>query len=126
MEDKSSITALMSAFVWAYHAENEENQVFSDSVARKLFTDEEYNQMKKYIISGAEFFIPKLKGKKHDFSEEALLDVIVNTSLAPTPIARARYCEDCLKISVLSGTEQYVILGAGYDTFAWREKAECL
>lgn len=122
MEDKSSITALMSAFIRAYHTESEENPVFSDSIARKLFTDEEYNQMKKYIISGAEFFIPKLKGKKHDFSEEALLDVIVNTSLAPTPIARARYCEDCLKISVLSGTEQYVILGAGYDTFAWREK----
>lgn len=122
MEDKSSITALMSAFIRAYHTESEENPVFSDSIARRLFTDEEYNQMKKYIISGAEFFIPKLKGKKHDFSEEALLDVIVNTNLAPTPIARAKYCEDCLKTAVLSGTEQYVILGAGYDTFAWREK----
>lgn len=55
MEKKSSITALMSAFVRAYHNETEENPVFRDSIAKKLFTDEEYNQMKNYIISGADF-----------------------------------------------------------------------
>lgn len=121
MEGKSSITALMSAFVRAYYVENEENPVFLDNIARKLFTDEEYEQMKKYIVSGAEFFIPRLNSKEHNFSEETLLDVIVKTRLAPTPIARARYCEDCLKTAILSGTKQYVILGAGYDTFAWRE-----
>lgn len=119
MEQNASITAKMSAFVRAYHTEHAESPVFSDHVARKLFTDTEYAQMAEYIVSGKDFFAPKLKGK--DITKEALLDFIVNTQLAPTPIARARYCEDCLKTAVQTGTKQYVILGAGYDTFAWRE-----
>ncbi|MDY3972062.1 MAG: class I SAM-dependent methyltransferase, partial [Clostridia bacterium] len=46
---------------------------------------------------------------------------IVETQLAPTPLARAKFCDDSLKTAVMTGTEQYVILGAGLDTFAWRE-----
>lgn len=33
---------------------------------------------------------------------------------------RSRYTEDCLESAVASGTRQYVILGAGLDTFACR------
>ena len=34
---------------------------------------------------------------------------------------RARYAEDCLAASVRRGATQYVILGAGLDTFAYRQ-----
>lgn len=119
MKNKASITALMSAFVRAFHTENDDTPAFRDNAARRLFSDEEYSQMSSYIVSGADFFAPKLKGS--NFSREDILEYIVNTQLAPTPVARARYCEDCLKNAVMTGTEQYVILGAGYDTFAWRE-----
>ena len=34
--------------------------------------------------------------------------------------ARARYTEDCLAEAVAAGVRQYVVLGAGLDTFAWR------
>lgn len=119
MENKASVTALMSAFVRAYHTENADAPVFCDNAARRLFSDEEYEQMCGYIVSGADFFVPKLKGS--DFSREDITEYIVNTQLAPTPAARARYCEDCLKNAVMTGVTQYVILGAGYDTFAWRE-----
>jgi len=34
---------------------------------------------------------------------------------------RARYAEDCLAASVRRGVTQYVILGAGLDTFAYRQ-----
>jgi methyltransferase (TIGR00027 family) len=34
---------------------------------------------------------------------------------------RARYAEDCLAEGVQRGTHQYVILGAGLDTFAYRQ-----
>lgn len=42
--------------------------------------------------------------------------------------ARARYAEEKLEMSVRAGAEQYVILGAGLDSFAWRqaEWARCL
>jgi methyltransferase (TIGR00027 family) len=37
-----------------------------------------------------------------------------------TVVARARYTEDRLGSAIVAGVEQYVILGAGLDSFAWR------
>ena len=42
MNNKASITALMSAFGRAFHAENEEHPVFADHLAKNLMTEEEY------------------------------------------------------------------------------------
>lgn len=38
-------------------------------------------------------------------------------------IMRNRYTEDCLAESLARGVRQYVILGAGFDTFAYRQPA---
>lgn len=117
--DNKSITSLMSAFGRAYHSENEVNPIFNDKISHKLMTDEEYNSIGKYILGGIDFFAPELKGTFSD-NNEALL-WLVNTQISPTPLARSRYCEDSLKTAMLTGTQQYVILGAGLDTFAFRE-----
>lgn len=119
MEERSSLTALMSSFARAYHAETCERPVFTDHMARKLMTDAEYANIQQYIVSGIRFFAPD----KHFRDEKEALDFVVNTQLAPTPLARAQYCEESLKTAVCTGTTQYVILGAGMDTFAWRESA---
>lgn len=119
MENKASITALMSAFARAYHSQNSNEILFDDYMARALMTDEEYSMMRQYIISGIDFFAPDKKDSFGD--DEEMLRWIVETQLAPTPLARAKFCDDSLKTAVMTGTEQYVILGAGLDTFAWRE-----
>lgn len=117
--DNRSITSLMSAFGRAYHTSHENEPIFRDDFARRLMSDSEYEQTGKYILNGIDFFAPEIKGTFAD-DDEALL-WIVNTQIAPTPLARSRYCEDCLKTAALTGTGQYVILGAGLDTFAFRE-----
>ncbi len=38
-------------------------------------------------------------------------------------VLRNRYAEDCLREAVSRGVGQYVLLGAGYDTFAYRQPA---
>jgi methyltransferase (TIGR00027 family) len=38
-------------------------------------------------------------------------------------VMRSRYAEDCLAESVRNGVSQYVLLGAGLDTFAYRQPA---
>jgi O-methyltransferase involved in polyketide biosynthesis len=38
-------------------------------------------------------------------------------------IMRSRHTEDCLAESLVRGVGQYVILGAGLDTFAYRQPA---
>lgn len=116
---KSSITSLMSAFGRVYHAENADTPIFDDRKARELITDEEYSMIANYILGGIDFFAPDKKDSFADNKEA--LRYLVNTQIAPTPLARAAFCENELKASVKTGTEQYVILGAGMDTFAFRE-----
>ena len=38
----------------------------------------------------------------------------------PVTLSRSRYTEDCLLATISQGVQQYVILGAGMDTFAFR------
>ena len=119
MNNETSITARMSAFGRAYHTEHTKNTIFADTKARELMTDEEYGMIAAYILGGMDFFAPD---KKDSFAnKEEALTYLVNTQIAPTPLARAAFCEDALKAAVRTGTEQYVILGAGMDTFAFRE-----
>lgn len=118
MENQSSLTALMSSFGRIYHSKNDNPIIFNDILSRELMTEVEYEQIKGYLISGINFFAPD---KKEEFtSDDEILKWVVQTQIAPTPLARARYCEDALKTAVLTGTRQYVILGAGMDTFAFR------
>ncbi len=118
MKNNGSLTALMSAFGRVYHAENDQPVIFNDALSRGLLTPEEYQQLQAYLLSGIDFFAP---GKKEAFAGDGdMLKWIVQTQIAPTPLARARFCEDALKTAVQTGTRQYVLLGAGMDTFAFR------
>lgn len=69
MENKSSITARMSAFARAYHAETEARPVFRDTLAKDLMTPEEYDAVRGYLLSGAAFFEPQLEKllERHGF-----------------------------------------------------------
>ena len=106
---KASMTALMTAFSRAYLAEKVKNTQLLSGEVRKLFTDEEFETIKGYISQTGED-----------------VDEYVKKYLAPTPIARAAFCEECLKNEVKSGTEQYVIIGSGYDMFACENTNENL
>lgn len=118
MEQQASLTALMSFFGRVYHAENDQPIIFNDAFSKKLITESEYRQIQGYMLGGIDFFAPD---KKDSFASSSdMLQWIVQTQIAPTPLARARFCEDALKTAVLTGTRQYVILGAGMDTFAFR------
>lgn len=118
MENQASLTALMSSFGRVYHAENDQPIIFNDALSRELMTENEYRQIQGYMLGGIDFFAPD---KKDSFAVPSdMLQWIVQTQIAPTPLARARFCEDALKTAVLTGTRQYVILGAGMDTFAFR------
>lgn len=69
MKNKASITALMSLFGRAFHAENEEHPVFEDYLARKLMTAEEYAAVQGYILDGAQFFEPEIDPAKQESTE---------------------------------------------------------
>ena len=56
MDNKSSVTSLMSAFSRAFHCENKKHPVFKDYLAKELMTAEEYKTVQGYILGGAQFF----------------------------------------------------------------------
>lgn len=49
-----------------------------------------------------------------------ILKWVIQVQLSPTPLARAAYCEKVLLNEMMLGVKQYVILGAGLDTFCFR------
>jgi methyltransferase (TIGR00027 family) len=44
-------------------------------------------------------------------------------ALRTSVVLRSRFAEDCLAEAVTRGVAQYVVLGAGFDTFAYRQPA---
>lgn len=117
MKNQSSLTSLLSAYGRCYHSENEQNPIFKDGIVKKLFTKEEYNSISNYVLSGKDFFCPDMNFE----NDRQALSHIINTQIAPTPVCRSAYCEQALRVAYLSGTRQYVILGAGLDTYAFRQ-----
>ena len=108
-----SMTALVSAFARAWHTEHNESPVFHDPLARAMLSDREYADIARNMTQGAAFFAPEGTGDP--------LRRVVDQHLAPTPLGRAAFAEQSLQRAVALGAGQYLILGAGYDTFAYRQ-----
>ncbi|MFT0804131.1 class I SAM-dependent methyltransferase [Bacillus swezeyi] len=118
-KDESSLTSLISAFGRAYHSQFDEPKIFDDHIAKDLISQHEFHDIKENMIQGIQFFnkdiAEKFKGNK-----EEILKWITQIQLSPTPLARAAYLEQVLHHEIQLGAEQYVILGAGLDTFCFR------
>ena len=117
--NKASMTALVSAYARAYHALYDEPKVFDDTLARQILTDEQFAGISGHMAQGISFFNPD---EAHLYPDTAsALQWVIQTQIAPHILARSRYAEDRLAEVVASGVGQYVILGAGYDTFSFRK-----
>jgi methyltransferase (TIGR00027 family) len=119
-ENHVSLTALISAYARAYHALFDSPKILDDFLARHMFTDEEFTNMGRNLAMAVRFFDPERAASFPD-QESALAWVMRNQS-TPITLSRARYTEDMLELSVEQGVGQYVILGAGMDTFAFRRR----
>lgn len=115
MEQKS-MTALISAFSRAYHSTQNSEKVFNDYLAKDILTQSEYEQIANSMSKGIKFFNPSFEG-----TESEALRWIVDNQLSPSPLGRAAFAEKSLENAVRIGAKQYLILAAGYDTFAYRQ-----
>lgn len=113
---QASMTAQVSAFARAFHFTRCTISAFSDPIAKLLFTDEEFRQISEQMSSGISFFNPTFSGD----SDEALRWIAENY-LIPSPVGRSAFAEQALGIAVRIGATQYILLGAGYDTFLCRQ-----
>lgn len=117
--NESSLTSLISAFGRAYHSEYDTPKIFDDYIARDLISQKEFSDIRENMIHGIQFFNQDIAQRFQDNPDE-MLKWITQVQLSPTPLARAAYCEKVLLNEVMLGLKQYVILGAGLDTFSFR------
>ncbi|QDP40887.1 class I SAM-dependent methyltransferase [Radiobacillus deserti] len=116
---ESSFTSLVSAFARAYHSKFDTPIIFDDFLARQLITEDEFKEISRHMIQGISFFNKDIALKFKGNSDE-ILKWITQVQLSPTPLARSAYTEKVLENEILLGLRQFVILGAGLDTFAFR------
>jgi methyltransferase (TIGR00027 family) len=115
-DERESTTAKICSFARAYHSVYAENKIFDDYLAYKLLGKEEYQSVESLL--------------KYDMG---LFDVGADSSdpirsvlgefVTPIVLPRISYAENRLqRFFEKHGECQYVICGAGIDTFAFRNK----
>lgn len=109
----------MTAFGRAYHFLNDTPKIFEDSVAKDLITDLEYTDISTNLIKAVHLLNSDI-ASKYQHQPEELIKWFTQVQLSPTTLSRSAYCENVLLHELTLGTEQYVILGAGLDTFCFR------
>lgn len=117
--NESSMTSLVSAFSRAFHVKEDQPIIFNDFIAKDFLSPEEYQAISANMANGINFFSPKM-AEQLKGNEAGILKWVTQIQLSPTPLARAAYAEKVVLNELKLGTQQYVILGAGLDTFAWR------
>jgi methyltransferase (TIGR00027 family) len=120
-EDQFSITAIMCAYLRACHAMYDEPKIFDDFLAYHLIPSENRALIEQGLLKYLQ-----LKTSEHAtaFSDQAaaLKSIARVMNSRSNLLSRARFTEDNLEIAVNTGTKQYIILGAGLDTYAFRHK----
>lgn len=116
---ESSVTSLISAFGRSYHSQFDTPKIFNDYIAKDLISEKEFNDIKENMVQGIHFFNKDI-AQEFEGNTEEILKWITQVQLSPIALSRAAYCEKVLLNEVTLGLRQYVILGAGLDTFGFR------
>ncbi|MGH1259765.1 MULTISPECIES: class I SAM-dependent methyltransferase [Bacillus] len=120
-QGEASVTSLVSAFSRAYHSEFDSSKIFDDYIAKEFISSKERSDIETNMVQGIQFFNKDIAEQFQDNPKE-VLKWITQVQLSPTPLARAAYCERVLLHEIALGAKQYVILGAGLDTFSFRHR----
>ena len=116
-ENQASFTAMMVAYMRAYHSMHENPKIFDDFLAYDLIPEENRTLIEQHLTSEDKQlnnFEETESCFDHKIISEFLIQGINNVA------NRQRYAEDNLEEAIYQGVKQYVILGAGMDTFAFR------
>ncbi len=114
---QESITAKLCSFARAYHSNIGRKKIFDDYLAYDLMGKEEFEEIGQLIQND---FQPDNKADFTGFETERIYPKL-NRYIAPIPLSRIAFAETkLLQFARKHHGCQYVICGAGMDTFAFR------
>ena len=117
IDDMESVTAKLCSFVRAYHSNYEKDLIFDDYLAYDLMGREEYEEVGQLIEHD---YHKELYDPAYSFSGRKIRDIL-DRYIAPIPLSRGAFTErELIRFAWQFGKCQYVICGAGMDTFAFR------
>jgi methyltransferase (TIGR00027 family) len=121
-ETSASRTALVTSLMRAVHTRFDRPALIDDPWGDRLVLDSERKAIQEVVTGALE---PEARKQLDALgSPEAVLHAALRASPAyGTVIVRTRYAEDALEGAVVRGARQYVIIGAGMDSFALRQPA---
>jgi methyltransferase (TIGR00027 family) len=117
LEAQASSTAIGTALMRAAHARLDPDPLIVDPWAERLVPEAARAAYRDFASAR----LASESGGQVTAAPDVALDAMLLASAGFTNvIMRSRYTEDALRDSVERGTRQYVILGAGFDSFALR------
>lgn len=120
-ENQISLTAIMAAYLRAYHSMYDDPKIFDDFLAYEMIPEENRKLIEEGFINSVKLSDPGFAALPPDLAG-ALARVMPGLSGLCHTLGRSRYAEDSLEKAINQGVKQYVILGAGLDTFAFRRR----
>lgn len=117
--DRASSSAMGTALMRAAHARLDPQPLIEDAWGERLVPEAALTAIREAATARA-----RAEGRTLMLPPQTLLDsAIVGGSAFANVILRSRYCEDALRAAIGRGAQQYVIIGAGFDSFALRAPA---
>jgi len=112
---------MMVAYMRAYHAIHTMDKIFDDFLAYDLIPQDKRELIEQYLTELSLTYDKELNDSENTASlSDRISTLEFSMQVISNVISRARYTEDGLEEAVEQGVKQYVILGAGMDTFAFR------
>jgi O-methyltransferase involved in polyketide biosynthesis len=115
-EGGASRTALSAALMRAVHTRLDRPRLIDDPWGDRLVSAEEKAALSQRILESAG---PEARARLEALaSPQAVIDAALRAhGTYGGVILRSRYAEDALEAAVAKGVRQYVLLGAGFDSF---------
>jgi methyltransferase (TIGR00027 family) len=117
IEATPSRTALVTSLMRALHTRRDPPTVLDDPWGDRLVPKSVREGMRERILSGMD---PDARATALRAPDSLVDDFLLTNSAYPGVVIRSRYTEDALKQAIDKGTGQYVLIGAGFDSFALR------
>lgn len=116
-EDQVSLTAKLCSLTRAYHSNFATNKIFDDYLAYEFIGKAEYDELAKLLCNN----FNRLHCTSETNLQPATLPYILTEYLSPILLSRIQFTENySTQFSTLHESCQYVICGAGIDTFCFR------
>jgi methyltransferase (TIGR00027 family) len=118
-----SETALGATYVRSIHYKNDRPLIFEDPYAPRLLDSDDRRRLDEH----ARVFLSEAQQAEADAIEDddrRRAYLVRALPFAGTQLVTYRYAEECLQEAIDAGVSQYVLLGAGLDSFSLRYRNE--